>query len=82
MGRKAADFYKYNKDEHQRAYEMFKESIDCLKDASSATTLYQYYTASFYTMKRTLKGDEAAQTAMRAQMLTDYLTLTDYIQLV
>ena len=80
LGRKAADFYKYNKDEHQRAYEMFKESIDCLKGASSATTLYQYYTASFYTMKRTLKGDEAAQTAMRAQMLTDYLTLTDYIQ--
>ena len=80
LGRKAADFYKYNKDQHQQAYEMFKESIDCLKGESSATTLYQYYTASFYTMKRTLKGDEAAQTAMRAQMLTDYLTLTDYIQ--
>ena len=80
LGRKATDFYKYNKEEHQQAYEMFKESIDCLKDEASATTLYQYYTASFYTMKRTLKGDEAAQTAMRAQMLTDYLTLTDYIQ--
>ena len=80
LGRKATDFYKYNKDEHQQAYNMFKESIDCLKGESSATTLYQYYTASFYTMKRTLKGDEAAQTAMRAQMLTDYLTLTDYIQ--
>ena len=25
LGRKAADFYKYNKDQHQQAYEMFKE---------------------------------------------------------
>ena len=48
LGRKASDFYKYNKNEHQQAYEMFKESIDCLKESSSATTLYQYYTASFY----------------------------------
>ena len=80
LGRKASDFYKYNKDEHQQAYEMFKESIDCLKEASSATTLYQYYTASFYTMKRALKGDTLAQANMRAQMLTDYLSLTDYVQ--
>ena len=80
LGRKASDFYKYNKDQHQQAYEMFKESIDCLKEASSATTLYQYYTASFYTMKRALKGDTLAQANMRAQMLTDYLSLTDYVQ--
>ena len=80
LGRKASDFYKYNKNEHQQAYEMFKESIDCLKEASSATTLYQYYTASFYTMKRALKGDTLAQANMRAQMLTDYLSLTDYVQ--
>ena len=80
LGRKASDFYKYNKEEHQQAYEMFKESIDCLKEASSATTLYQYYTASFYTMKRALKGDTLAQANMRAQMLTDYLSLTDYVQ--
>merc|ERR1711965_789035 len=59
---------------------MFKESIDCLKEESSATTLYQYYTASFYTMKRELKGDTVAQANMRAQMLTDYLALTDYVQ--
>ena len=52
-------------EEHQQAYEMFKESIDCLKEASSATTLYQYYTASFYTMKRALKGDTLAQANMR-----------------
>lgn len=80
LGRKASDFYKYNKNEHQQAYEMFKESIDCLKESSSATTLYQYYTASFYTMKRALKGDTLAQANMRAQMLTDYLSLTDYVQ--
>jgi len=80
LGRKASDFYKYNKDEHQAAYEMFKESVECLKEESSATTLYQYYTASFYTMKRALKGDTVAQANMRAQMLTDYLALTDYVQ--
>ena len=80
LGRKATDFYKYNRDQHQAAYEMFKESIDCLKEESSATTLYQYYTASFYTMKRELKGDTVAQANMRAQMLTDYLALTDYVQ--
>ena len=80
LGRKATDFYKYNKDQHKAAYEMFKESIDCLKEESSATTLYQYYTASFYTMKRELKGDTVAQANMRAQMLTDYLALTDYVQ--
>ena len=80
LGRKATDFYKYNKDQHKVAYEMFKESIECLKEESSATTLYQYYTASFYTMKRELKGDTVAQANMRAQMLTDYLALTDYVQ--
>ena len=80
LGRKASDFYKYNKSEHQAAYEMFKESVECLKEESSATTLYQYYTASFYTMKRALKGDTVAQANMRAQMLTDYLALTDYVQ--
>ena len=80
LGRKASDFYKYNRDEHLAAYKMFKESVDCLRDQSSATTLYQYYTASFYTMKRAMKGDTVAQANMRAQMLTDYLALTDYVK--
>ena len=79
LGRKATDFYKYNKTEHQAAYEMFKESLDCLQGEASATTLYQYYTASFYTMKRTMKGDTLAQANMRAQMLTDYLSLVDHV---
>jgi tetratricopeptide (TPR) repeat protein len=79
LGRKASDFYKYNGDEHQAAYEMFKESLDCLGAESSATTLYQYYTASFYTLTRSLKGDSLAQREMRAQMLTDYLNLIEYV---
>jgi tetratricopeptide (TPR) repeat protein len=79
LGRKASDFYKYNRDEHQAAYEMFKESLDCLGAESSATTLYQYYTASFYTLTRSLKGDSLAQREMRAQMLTDYLSLIEYV---
>ncbi len=79
LGRKASDFYKYNGEEHQAAYEMFKESLDCLGAESSATTLYQYYTASFYTLTRSLKGDSLAQREMRAQMLTDYLSLIEYV---
>jgi tetratricopeptide (TPR) repeat protein len=79
LGRKASDFYKYNGDEHQAAYEMFKESLECLGAESSATTLYQYYTASFYTLTRSLKGDSLAQREMRAQMLTDYLSLIEYV---
>ncbi|MDA0939608.1 MAG: hypothetical protein O2990_01270 [Bacteroidetes bacterium] len=79
LGRKASDFYKYNRDEHQAAYEMFKESLDCLGAESSATTLYQFYTASFYTLTRSLKGDSLAQREMRAQMLTDYLSLIEYV---
>ena len=79
LGRKASDFYKYNRDEHQAAYEMFKESLDCLGAESSATTLYQYYTASFYTLTRSLKGDSLAQREMRARMLTDYLNLIEYV---
>lgn len=78
LGRKASDFYKYHEDDHQAAYEMFKESLDCLGAESSATTLYQYYTASFYTLTRSLKGDSLAQREMRAQMLTDYLSLIEY----
>ena len=80
LGRKASDFYKYNKNEHQQAYDMFKESIDCLGAESSATSLYQYYTASFYTLTRSLKGDSLAQQAFRAQMLTDYLMLIDFVE--
>ncbi len=79
LGRKASDFYKYNGEEHQAAYEMFKESLECLGAESSATTLYQYYTASFYTLTRSLKGDSLAQREMRAQMLTDYLSLIEYV---
>lgn len=79
LGRKASDYYKYYPENHQEAYDMFKESLDCLGAESSATTLYQYYTASFYTLTRSLKGDSTAQQTMRAQMLTDYLLIGDYM---
>jgi tetratricopeptide (TPR) repeat protein len=79
LGRKASDYYKYFGDNHQEANAMFKESLDCLGAESSITTLYQYYTSSFYTLTRSLKGDSLAQTQMRAQMLTDYLTLMEYV---
>ena len=39
LGRAATDFYKFNKDSAEVAFEMFKESIECLEAESSATVL-------------------------------------------
>lgn len=79
LGRKATDYYRYFEDNHLEANGMFKESLDCLGAESSITTLYQYYTSSFYALTRSLKGDSLAQQEMRTRMLTDYLMLSDYV---
>jgi len=79
LGRKASDYYRFFKDSAEVAHSMFKESIDCLKAESSASTLSGYYVTSFYTMKAINKEDKEAGTKMKAQMLTDYLMLMDYI---
>ena len=78
LGRKASDQYKYFKSEPEVAYEMFKESIDCLGAASSASTLSGFYVTSFYTMKAINKVDKEAGTARKVKMLTDYLMLMEY----
>ena len=80
LGRKATDFYKYNKDAHQEAYTMFKESLDCLAPRLPRPPCTSTTRPALYTMKRSLKGDTLAQSNMRAQMLTDYLNLVDYIE--
>lgn len=73
---KASDHYRLRKDAPSIANAMFKESIDCLGASSSPATLSTYYVTSFYAMKK-LEGDSAK--AKLGEMLTEYLTLTDYI---
>jgi tetratricopeptide (TPR) repeat protein len=79
LGRKASDYYRYFKDSPEIANDMFKETIDCLKANSSASTLSGYYVTSFYTMKAVNKEDKEAGTALKVKMLTDYLMLIEYI---
>ena len=78
LGRKASDFFKYNKSEAIAAYDMFKESIDCVGAKSTASVLSGYYVTSFYSMKALNKIDKEQGTARKAQMLTDYLMLVEY----
>ena len=78
LGRKASDFFKYNKTEAIAAYDMFKESIDCVGAKSTASVLSGYYVTSFYSMKALNKIDKEQGTARKAQMLTDYLMLVEY----
>ena len=77
LGYKASDFYKFNKDDPTTANAWFKESIDCLKEETSAAVLSQYYVTSFYAMKA-MEGDTAKDKL--GEMLTEYLVLTDYIE--
>ena len=78
LGRKASDQYRYFKDQPEVAYQMFKESIDCLESKSSASILSGYYATSFYTMKAVNKVDKELGTEIKSQMLTDYLRLMEY----
>ncbi len=76
---KAADYYRiYKKDGAAVANAMFKESIDCLGATSSPATLSTYYVTSFYAMKR--MEEEAEAKAKLGEMLTEYLTLIEYIE--
>lgn len=75
---KATDYYRiYGKDGAPEANAMFKESIDCLGAESSPATLSTYYVTSFYAMKAL--EDEAEAKLKLGEMLTEYLTLMDYI---
>ena len=78
LGWAASDFYKFNKDSAEVAFEMFKESIECLEAESSAAVLSGYYVTSFYTMKAINKIDKEAGLVRKAGMLTDYLMLMEY----
>lgn len=77
LGYKASDYYRLKKDDVLTANAMFKESVECIGAASSAAVLSTYYVTSFYSMK-VLEG-EAAEEKL-GEMLTEYLTLLDYIE--
>ena len=78
LGRKASDYFKFHKDSVLVAFEMFKESVDCLGASSSASVLSGYYVTSFYSMKKINKIDKEAGADRKIKMLTDYLMLMDY----
>ena len=81
LGRKAADFEKYFKDQPEEAYNMFKECIQCLGGESSATVLMKYYSTGLKTMKKINKVDKQEGEIMKAQLLTDYLMLMEYAEI-
>lgn len=75
---KATDYYRlYKKEGAAEANAMFKESIDCLGAESSPATLSTYYVTSFYAMKA--MEDDAEAKSKLGEMLTEYLTLMDYL---
>lgn len=79
LARKATDYYRlFKKEGAAEANAMFKESIECMGAESSAATLSTYYVTSFYAMKG--MEEEAEAKAKLGEMLTDYLTLMDYIE--
>ncbi|MGY8917049.1 MAG: hypothetical protein ACKVJ6_02130, partial [Flavobacteriales bacterium] len=78
LGRKASDFYKFNKDSAEVAFDMFKESIECLQAQSSASVLSGFYVTSFYSMKAINNLDKEAGSLRKAEMLTDYLMLMEF----
>lgn len=74
---KANAFYSfYGKDSAEVANVWLKEAVDCLGSSADAKTLSNYYITSFYAMKN-MEG-EAAE-AKLTEMLTEYLTLSDYV---
>lgn len=74
---KANAYYEYfGKDSAEVANAWLKEAVDCLGATADAKTLSNYYITSFYAMKN-LEG-EAAE-AKLTEMLTEYLTLSDYV---
>ena len=81
LGRKASDFYKFNKDSAEVAFDMFKESIECLQAQSSASVLSGFYVTSFYSMKAINKLDKEAGSLRKADMLTDYLMLMEFCKI-
>lgn len=71
LGQKAAKMYKYDKDQPDLAFAVYKESVDCLKEKSSAGTLSGYYQA----LNDMFKMDPQ----LKEQLINDYLKIAGYI---
>lgn len=80
MGFKADDYRRYVGEEvegkHKIAFDMFKESLDGMKENSAAATFSGYFISLFYTWKAA-EGEE--QENYNAMLYEDYLLLQDYV---
>ncbi|MDG2245542.1 MAG: hypothetical protein P8L71_04205 [Flavobacteriales bacterium] len=80
MGFKADDYNRYVgedvADAKRIAFEMFKESLDGMKENAASATFSGYYISLFYTWKAA-EGEE--QEMYNAMLYEDYLMLQDYI---
>jgi hypothetical protein len=72
---KASDWVTYRPAQMEEALKMFKESIDCLKENSSATALSGYY----ITLHKLIdKAVDARKRELRETIISDYLMIIDY----
>ncbi|MFT5922894.1 MAG: tetratricopeptide (TPR) repeat protein, partial [Flavobacteriales bacterium] len=82
MGFKADDYNRYVGDEvvdaKVKAFEMYKESLEGMKEKAAASTFSGYYISLFYAWKQ---AEGEAQTKYSEDLYTDYLMLQDYIDL-
>ena len=83
---KAKDYYAFFADNHAEANAMFRESVLCLGKDASASTIYQYFTSSFYYFnsfgKDSLDAEqELLKSEIQARMYTDYVQLMGYVDM-
>ena len=83
---KAKDYYAFFADNHAEANAMFRESVLCLGKDASASTIYQYFTSSFYYFnsfgKDSLDAEqELLKREIQARMYTDYVQLMGYVDM-
>lgn len=76
-GLKAADIYALQKKTRLKdAYELYKKSVECLKEKSLAGIISGYYIAMFDLYKET--EDATEKKAYIQSLITEYLSLQDY----
>ena len=76
LARKAGDYYKIYKNNHQEAYVMFNEVVDCMGEMTPAGSIDGYYRSLFEVFKA---ADEDQRDNYLSDILTDYLMLQDYV---
>ena len=81
---KAGDYYTFFPDNHAEANLMFRESVLCLEEDVSASTIFKYFTSSYYYYRSFGKDSlDAEQDSLRneiqTRMYTDYVQLMSYV---